>query len=83
MPRKSIYSPPDSFSLAPFLALLPVCGDIGKLEELTSSLYARYEKVANQEHAESGRARAAEAAMLKQVLDWLEVHPDHEPGADE
>lgn len=81
--KRSIFSPPDSFSIAPLLALLPVRGKIGKLEALTSSLFARYEKVsvARRElgadvERETGKRLAAEEAMLKQVLDWLAVNPE-------
>jgi hypothetical protein len=81
--KKSICSPPDPFSLAPLLALLPVKGQVGKLEALTSSLYARFEKVQGlqrelegaNEPIEGTRRAAAEAAMLRQVLDWLAVKP--------
>ena len=81
--KRSIISPPDSFSIAPLLALLPVRGRIGKLESLTSSLFARYEKVSalrsnlgNEVEREMVKRLDAEEAMLKQVLDWLAVNPE-------
>lgn len=84
--KKSLCSPPDTFSLSPLLALLPVRGQVGKLQTLTSSLYARFEKVsalqremeANPDSPELSRRPAAEAAMLRHVLDWLAVKPGGE-----
>lgn len=80
---ESLYSPPDPFTLAPLLALLPVRGRIGALDALTNSLYARYEKVKQlQEEAvkaedrENYRRLSSEQAMLKQVLEWLQIHPE-------
>ena len=64
-------------------------GKIGKLEGLTSSLYARFEKV-NQLQSDMGASaalggvkRSAEAAMLKQVLDWLSLKPEETPLAED
>jgi hypothetical protein len=81
--KKPIFSAPEPFSLSPLLALLPVRGKIGRLESLTSSLYARYEKVAAQQAEKSEQPDraieeriAAESQMLKQVLDWLAVKPE-------
>jgi hypothetical protein len=81
--KRSLYSPPESFSIAPLLALLPVRGKIGKLESLTSSLFARFEKVAAlradlgaEVDRETVKRLTAEEAMLKQVLDWLAVTPE-------
>jgi len=81
--KKSLISPPDSFSIAPLLALLPVRGKIGKLESLTSSLFARFEKVSalrgnlgTDVERELVKRLDAEEAMLKQVLDWLAVNPE-------
>jgi len=70
---------PESFSLSPLVSLLPQLGSVARLEELVSSLFARYESVQNL--LEGGapvelRARLdAEMDMLKQILDWLEVQP--------
>lgn len=83
MKRPSL-SPPDAFSISPLLALLPVEGEVSKLEELTSSLYARYEKVSvmkrdlGQGVTEHHKRIWAEEAMLKQVMDWLSVRVDGE-----
>lgn len=81
--KKSLFAPPDPFSLAPLLMLLPVRGDIAKLEALTSSLFARYEKVValrrdmgEDVEREVARRLGAEEAMLRQVLDWLAVNPE-------
>jgi len=81
--KKSVYSRPDPFSLSPLLLLLPVKGKISKLEGLTSSLFARYEKVTTlQKDLENDvpegnyRRTGAEQLMLKQVLDWLSIKPD-------
>jgi hypothetical protein len=71
---------PESFSLSPLLSLLPQLGSVARLEGLVSSLFARYESVeALLEGAEPAdtRARLAqESAMLRQILDWLEVQPE-------
>jgi hypothetical protein len=81
--RRSLFSAPDSFSLLPLLALLPVAGKVGKLEALTSSVYARYENVVlmqrelqGTDEEEALKRFAAEEAMLRQVLDWLAVKPE-------
>jgi hypothetical protein len=72
-----IGGPPDPFSLSPLLALLPERGKLSRLEALASSLFARHEKVetlrAESTQKDLERRYAAEAAMLRQILDWLEV----------
>lgn len=80
--KRSRFGSPDVFSLNPLVALLPVVGKVGRLEPLTSSLYARYERVAmrrreliEEEHTEEYRCCAVEEAMLKEVLEWLAVKP--------
>lgn len=71
----NIGGPPEPFALSPLLALLPEVGDVGRLESLTPSLYARQEKVeaakAESPEKESERRYASEAAMLRQILEWL------------
>ena len=81
--KRSLFSPPDPHSLLPLLGLLPVQGKVGKLETLTSSMYARYENVVLVQREtqdsmgeEAMRRCAAEEAMLRQVLDWLAVKPE-------
>lgn len=81
--KRPIYSPPDPFSISPFLALLPVRGSVNELERMTSSLFARYEKVltlkkslGESPSAEMQRRMQAEELMLKQVLDWLSVNTE-------
>lgn len=81
--KKSLIAPPESFSIAPLLALLPVRGKIGRLESFTSSLFARHEKVSalrsslgHDVERETVKRLDAEEAMLKQVLDWLAVKPE-------
>jgi hypothetical protein len=75
----TIGGPPEAFSLSPLLALLPEGGDLCRLETLVSSLYARQETVeALREGApdrESERKCAIEAAMLRQILEWLAEKP--------
>lgn len=75
----SIAGPPESFSLSPLLALLPEMGDLARLESLVSSLYARQEKVeslrAEATDKESERRYGVEAAMLRQILEWLAQKP--------
>jgi hypothetical protein len=81
--KRSLFSPPDPNSLLPLLGLLPVKGKVGKLETLTSSMYARYENVVLMQREVQGtteedamRRFAAEESMLRQVLDWLAVKPE-------
>jgi hypothetical protein len=75
----TIGGPPDSFSLSPLLALLPEGGNLYRLESLVSSLYARQETVeALRDGApdrEGERKYAFEAAMLRQILEWLAEKP--------
>lgn len=71
---------PESFSLSPLLSLLPSMGSVARLETLVSSLFARYESVEGliqgAEGAQQRQRLMKESAMLKQILDWLEVQPD-------
>jgi hypothetical protein len=83
--KRRLFSPPEQFSLSPLLALLPVLGKVDKLEGLTASLFARYEKVMalRKSVAEAGdtdnrRRLDAEANMLSEVLAWLEIRPEPE-----
>lgn len=86
--KRSLCSSPEPFSLLPLLTLLPVQGKVGRLESLTASLFARYEKVVAQQREkpegkepldrEMQRRFSAEEAMLKQVLDWLAVRPERQ-----
>ena len=77
---------PEPFSLSPLLSLLPYLGSVTRLELLVSSLFARYESVEaiqGSVEPQEQRARvASEAAMLRQILDWLAVQPKQE-GDDE
>lgn len=80
--KKSILVPPEAFSLAPLLTLLPVCGDISKLDPYASAFFARYDQVQGlRETASSSgdndteKRYASEEAMLRQVLDWLAIKP--------
>jgi hypothetical protein len=81
--KKSILSPPDPFGLSPLVLLLPVIGRVGGLSPLTSSLFARFEKVqglkeelSTEPDRAAFRRLAAEESMLKEVLDWLAVRPE-------
>lgn len=78
---------PDSFSLSPLLAVLPSSGNVSRLESLVSSLFARYESVEALREQTSGQdARTKlsnEAAMLRQILDWLAVTPEDGGGRNE
>ncbi|MGI6524304.1 MAG: hypothetical protein ACOX2O_03285 [Bdellovibrionota bacterium] len=78
--EKSKYSAPDNFSISPFLALLPVLGSVSDLEQMSNSMFARYEKVnlmkkgfAGAVDSDDYRKILAEEAMLKHVLDWLSI----------
>lgn len=68
---------PEAFSISPLASLLPSLGNLSRLDSLVSSLFARFEAVeARREHVDSQEQRAqlaAEAAMLRQILDWLAV----------
>ncbi|MEY4669388.1 MAG: hypothetical protein RL518_2087 [Pseudomonadota bacterium] len=70
---------PESFSLSPLLALLPDGGNLYRLEALVSSLYARQEAVEelrdDAPDRENERKYAIEAAMLRQILEWLAERP--------
>ncbi len=87
---KKIFSPPESFSMAPLAAILPVKSQVAKLEALSSFFYARFERVnailgdaqdGKNEHG--SRALQAERAMLQQILDWLDIKPsENGPSAD-
>lgn len=79
----SLFSPPDGFSAVPLLSLLPSVGQVARLDALTSSLYARYEKVVStlkdpelDGDGDERRRWVVEELMLRQVLDWLAVKPD-------
>ncbi len=86
MNKSSKVSPPDAFSTAPLLSILPVRSQISRLEPLTSFFYARYEKVNAMRKelegpgadSEALRRVIAEQGMIKGVLDWLEVTPTAE-----
>lgn len=76
--KRSLFAPPDTFSLQPFLACLPVIGSVQELKKMSTALYARYEKVSvmrkeigQDVHGAGSQRLLAEEAMLKQVLDWL------------
>lgn len=67
------------FSLSPLLSILPEGGNLYRLESLVSALYARQEKVETSRSEapdrESERRCALEAAMLRQILEWLAEKP--------
>ena len=71
---------PEPFSLSPLVSVLPTVGNVSRLESLVSSLFARYETVEalreGMETPESRTKLANEAAMLRQILDWLAVQPE-------
>lgn len=76
------FSSPDYFASNPLLAILPVRGRLGKLEDYSASLFARYEKVSglikelsDSSDREAARRLYAEQGMLRQVLDWLSITP--------
>jgi len=83
--KKGLYSRPDAFSVSPLIALLPLRGEVAKLKSLSSSLYARYEKVLALKR-EDGEVRVSdaerqihsEAAMLKEVLEWISEQPEED-----
>ena len=66
----------------PLLAIMPIQGRSAELKRLSSSLFARFEKVSalrsqlgEDAPRESLRRIQAEEAMLKQILEWLEINP--------
>lgn len=71
---------PEPFSLSPLVSVLPAVGNVSRLESLVSSLFARYETVDElREDAGTPEVRtklSSEAAMLRQILDWLAVQPE-------
>jgi hypothetical protein len=73
---------PEPFSLSPLVSVLPTLGNVSRLESLVSSLFARFETVDElREHADVPEVRtklANEAAMLRQILDWLAVQPEED-----
>lgn len=81
--KKSLLAQPDAFSIAPLLTLLPVAGEVSKLEPYASAFFARYDQVKSLRHfAETSgdsvmeQRYAVEEAMLRQVLDWLAIKPE-------
>ena len=79
--KRTLFDPIEPFSLAPLVALLPRRGRIERLSTLTSSLFARFEKVNGLIKESDSQANAdifsrlnKEREMLKQVLEWLEVN---------
>jgi hypothetical protein len=77
------YSPPEEFVSAPLLCMVPIVGDVTRLEGFTTSLYARYEKisliVSEMERAPQVSAVGrfnAEREMLREILDWLAITPE-------
>jgi hypothetical protein len=83
--KRSLVAPIDPFSISPVFALLPSgIGGLSRLESLSSSLFARYERV--QREAEQGRDPSllrqlhTEEVMLGEVLKWLEVTPGGSDG---
>jgi len=79
--KRPFQATPEDFSISPLLTILPKKGNTGNLSLFTSSLYARFEKVrelreeiSDSEDKNSIKKVLAEEAMLKQVLEWLEVN---------
>lgn len=82
MAKQSLLSQSDSFSAAPLLSLLPVAGDIARLESYISAFYARFEQVEGLKKSEAAKDDrlfeqrcVAESGMLRAVLDWLAIKP--------
>lgn len=77
---------PESFALSPLFSLLPSIGSVARLEGLVTALFARFESVESARESshstETELQLAHEAAMLRQILDWLAVQPLEE-GSDE
>ncbi len=76
--KRGILTPPDAFSIAPLLSLLPITGSISKLESYSSALFARFDQVSSLREGAKGAGETdlelrygVEEAMLRQVLDWL------------
>ena len=88
--KRPIFANVEDFSLSPLLAILPVRGDIRKIESLSSSIFARHERVTKLQgeaveelDAGSRRRFELEAAMLKQVLEWLSLTPGSDRSSTE
>lgn len=79
MAHKPLFEPSDPSSVFPLVSLLPARGTALKLRGLTSSLFARHERVRQaineldrgEVSPEVRRRYLAEEAMLRQVLEWL------------
>ena len=76
--KRSLASPPDPFSVHPLLAVLPSRGSLVRLEDFRSALFARYEGVQRglqsaAQNQEIRRRLSAEEAMLRVVLEWLQL----------
>jgi tellurite resistance protein len=70
----------DLSSLSPLTTMLPAMGNVARLEEAVSSLFARHEIVESALRSEVDPAEldglGYERAMLREVLSWLSVSPD-------
>lgn len=73
---------PDAFSLSPLASVLPSIGQVARLEEALSSLFARHDTVQSTlcgEESDNADLQIEEA-MLREVLAWLSVKLDSGEG---
>ena len=69
--KRSSSSPPDTFSVSPFLCLVPARSSIASLPSLEPALYARLEKVQQLSEESPDPHVRAEEAMLQQIFEYL------------
>lgn len=79
MAHKPLFEPSDLSTVYPLVSMLPARGSALKLRGLTSSLFARHERVRQlidepergEVSPEARRRYLVEEAMLRQALEWL------------
>lgn len=69
---QELFNPPGDFGLSPLIACLPATADSRQVAAVRDLLVSRFERVA-QEVKKGKRQSDSEYAMLRQVLEWLEV----------
>jgi hypothetical protein len=68
---QDLFQPPGDFGLSPLISCLPSTADSRQIASVRDLLVTRFERVASE--VKKGRPGDSEYAMLRQVLEWLEV----------
>lgn len=68
---QDLFQPPRDFGLSPLIACLPSTADSRQLTSVRDLLITRFERVADE--VKKGKPGGSEYAMLRQVLEWLDV----------